>query len=104
MTARLLVLWDFPTDPDAFDRHYRGVHIPLARRLPKLRGYTFGRETTKNRGNHSYFCVAELEWDTKEDMYHAFASTEGRAVADDVTLLERLADVTSMTYTTENLL
>ena len=32
--VRFIVLWkNTPTDVDAFDRHYREVHIPLAKKL-----------------------------------------------------------------------
>ena len=37
--ARFLVFWEQPTDPEAFERHYREVHIPLARKIPGLRSY-----------------------------------------------------------------
>ena len=43
MTVRLLVGYEMPADPEAFDRHYDQVHIPLGRRLPGLRRYTVGR-------------------------------------------------------------
>jgi uncharacterized protein (TIGR02118 family) len=38
--ARFLVLWGTPQDRAEFDRHYREVHIPLAKKLPGLRRYT----------------------------------------------------------------
>ena len=44
MTARFLALYETPTDPEAFDRHYRQIHIPLLRQLPGLRRYTVGRD------------------------------------------------------------
>ena len=31
MTVRFLALHETPTDPEAFDRHYREVHLPLGR-------------------------------------------------------------------------
>ncbi|MGO9781118.1 MAG: EthD family reductase [Streptosporangiaceae bacterium] len=37
MTARFLALYETPADPEAFDRHYREIHIPLECRLPGLR-------------------------------------------------------------------
>ena len=37
MTARFLALYETPTDPKAFDRHYRQIHNPLLRQLPELR-------------------------------------------------------------------
>jgi hypothetical protein len=35
--ARFVVVYDTPSDVDAFERHYNDVHIPLARRYPDLR-------------------------------------------------------------------
>ncbi len=63
MTVRFLALYETPTDPEAFDRHYREVHIPLGRQLPGLRRYAVGRDVAAVRGV-PYYLVAELEWDT----------------------------------------
>lgn len=41
--ATFLVVYAAPTDPDAFERHYQQVHIPLAKALPGLRRYTLAR-------------------------------------------------------------
>ena len=49
MTARFLALYAAPADPEAFDRPYREVHIPLGRRLPGLRRCTVGRRTAPVR-------------------------------------------------------
>jgi uncharacterized protein (TIGR02118 family) len=95
MTARLIVLWETPNDPEAFDRHYRDVHIPIARRLPGLRRYTISRDAQAVRGE-AYYQVAELEWDTAEDLRAAFAAPEGKATAADVEDLRRYAEVRSM--------
>ncbi|WP_146060438.1 EthD family reductase [Amycolatopsis sp. CA-128772] len=32
--ARFVVLYDTPSDVDAFERHYDDVHIPLVRQYP----------------------------------------------------------------------
>ena len=99
MTARFLVLYDTPPDPAAFDRHYREVHLPLARKLPGLRRYTLGREATAVRGGEPPHLVAELEWNTVEELRVAFASPEGRACAEDSERLQTLAAVRSMVFT-----
>ncbi|HEY0506587.1 MAG TPA: EthD family reductase, partial [Blastococcus sp.] len=36
MVHRLVVEYGQPTDPAAFDRHYRDVHIGLAQTIPGL--------------------------------------------------------------------
>ena len=38
--ARFVVMYDTPSDVDAFERHYNDVHIPLAKQYPGLRRYT----------------------------------------------------------------
>jgi len=101
MTVRFLALYETPTDPEAFDRHYREVHIPLGRRLPGLRRYAVGRDVVAVR-SAPYYLVAELEWDTMEELRAAFASPEGRATAADAARLQELAPVRSMTFTVDD--
>lgn len=98
MTARFLVLYEAPADPAAFDRHYREVHLPLARRLPGLRRYTLGSGATEVRGGESCHLVAELEWDSMDELHAAFASPEGRACAEDSVRLQQLVAVRSMVF------
>ena len=86
---------------EAFDRHYREVHIPLGSRLPGLRRYSVGRDVAAIRGA-LYYLVAELEWDTMDDLRAAFASPEGRATAADAARLEQLAPVRSMVFTADD--
>jgi uncharacterized protein (TIGR02118 family) len=82
--VRFLVLYDTPADPEAFDRHYREIHIPLAKQLPGLRRYTVSRNHQPVRGDRSYYLVAELDWDDTAAMQQAFASEIGQATAADV--------------------
>ena len=73
----------------------------LARQLPALRRYTLGGDAAAIRGA-PYYLVAELEWDTMEDLRAAFASPEGRATADDAARLQELAPVRSMIFTVDS--
>ena len=54
MTARFLVLYETPADPEASGRHYRETHIPLGRRLPRLRRYAVSRDAAAVRGALTY--------------------------------------------------
>ena len=100
---RFLILWhDTPTDTEAFDRHYRETHIPLANKMPGLRRYSLSRHLTPVRGQTAY-CVAELEWDDMESMKRDMQSPEGRATAEDVELMKQWSPgVQSMTYELED--
>lgn len=93
--ARFLVFWERPTDPEAFERHYREVHIPLARRIPLLRSYAISDNPVPVRGE-PYFRIAELRWDSMDDLRAGIDSPEGKACADDVEILARYAGVRSM--------
>jgi uncharacterized protein (TIGR02118 family) len=84
---RFLITDDIPTDPAAFDHHYREVHVPLTRRLPGLVEYTVVRNPEPVR-SAPYYQIAELtgpDWDTARA---AFASPEGRATAEDMLNLD----------------
>jgi uncharacterized protein (TIGR02118 family) len=101
--VRFIFLWqDVPTDVEAFDRHYREVHIPLANKMPGLRRYSLSRNVTAVRG-HPAYCVAELEWDDMEAMKRDMQTPEGRATAGDVEFMKQWSPgVQSMTYELEN--
>jgi uncharacterized protein (TIGR02118 family) len=104
-TARFLVLWDTPADPDYFERHYREVHIPLVRGLPGLRRYTFSRNAVAVRGGDPYHRIAELDFDDMTALREAFRSPAGQATAADVAALASGAGarVHSMIYELEDI-
>src|SRR5215203_4637999 len=81
---RLFALYGRPTDPGAFDRHYRATHIGLARRLPGLRRYTISRGLGAMQGESPYQLVAELDFDARAALDAALSGPEGRAVVDDL--------------------
>lgn len=101
MTAHFIAMYETPSDPRAFDRHYREVHIPLGRKLPGLRRYIVGRDVTAVRGA-PYYLIADLEWETIDDLRAAFASPQGRAAAADAARLQDLAPVRSMIFIQEH--
>jgi uncharacterized protein (TIGR02118 family) len=103
MTARFLALYERPADPEAFDRHYDQTHLPLIRQLPGLRRCTLGRNITVLHGAQ-YYLIAELEWDTMDQLQAAFASPQGRATAADATRLQELAPVSRMIFTADDAL
>jgi uncharacterized protein (TIGR02118 family) len=102
--ARFLVLWDTPEDPDRFERHYREIHVPLVKKLPGVRRYTFSRNTVPVRGE-TYYRIAELDFDDVTALRQAFASPEGQAAAADVNTLSSTAGARarSMIYELEDL-
>jgi uncharacterized protein (TIGR02118 family) len=100
--VRFLVLYDEPEDAEAFDRHYREVHIPLAKKLRGLRRYTISHNARGVRGGGAYYLVAELDWDDMDALERDFRTPEGEATAEDVANLAPEGRVRSMIYELED--
>ena len=82
---RLTVLYGHPEDPAAFDRYYHDVHIPLARKMRGLKGWTIGKCTSVEPGKQpAYYMIVGLYADSREDMETILASPEGQACVADV--------------------
>ena len=96
--VRFIVMYDQPDDPQAFDRHYREVHIPLAKKLRGLRRYTVSRGSRPIRGGNAYYLIAELDWDDLDGLEQDFRSPEGKATAEDVANLAPEGKVRSMIF------
>ena len=83
--ARLVVIYKTPKDAAAFDKHYFGTHVPLAKKIPGLRKYevSHGPVATPS-GLSGFHLVATLHFDDMTAIQKAFASAEGQAAAADV--------------------
>src|SRR3954452_7840730 len=81
---RILVLYPPPTDPDHFRTYYEDTHIPLAAKMPGLRGYRYSFDVAAAEGESPYFCVFEGDFDDAAAMGAALESTEGQAALADI--------------------
>jgi uncharacterized protein (TIGR02118 family) len=84
MTVKLVVLYTHPADPDAFDKHYLGTHMPLVLKIPGLQRAESGRIVTAlDGGEQTYHRVAELYFADQAALEAGFGSPEGGATAAD---------------------
>lgn len=82
---QLTVLYGHPRSTEAFDEYYRKNHVPLARKLPRLKGYTATGPASLNPEEASpYHLIANLYFASKEDLQQALISSEGQAAAEDL--------------------
>jgi len=79
----LIALWERPADIQRFDEDYAAYHVPLARQLPALVDFRIV-------GLHSdrFHRMAELVFDTAEEMTGALSSDIGKALARDADRLQ----------------
>jgi uncharacterized protein (TIGR02118 family) len=81
---KLVVLYGQPTDAGAFERHYLGTHVPLGDKVPGLQCAEFARAVATLDGSPPpYYRVADVYFDSLEQLRAAFASPEGQALAAD---------------------
>jgi uncharacterized protein (TIGR02118 family) len=81
---RLIVLYNQPDDPEAFDAHYRDVHTPIVRAYPNLRELSTSTPEGVGGRPSPYHLMAEMAFDTKEDLDEALRSEAGTASARDL--------------------
>ncbi len=84
VTVKLVVLYTQPSDPDEFDRHYLGTHMPLVRNVPGLERAESARiATALDGGEKTFYRIAELYFADQAALREGFATDEGRATAAD---------------------
>ncbi len=86
--AQMTVIYKTPKDIAFFERHYFEVHVPLAKQLPGLKKYERSMDPLISITGHSEtYMVANLYFDTLEDMKAAFATDIGQKCAADRRIL-----------------
>jgi uncharacterized protein (TIGR02118 family) len=82
--SKMIIIHEKPKDIENFEKHYFGVHIPLAKKLPKLTGASVHRVVGSQHTDNEPYLVVEVEFMNSEDLHAAMASPEGQAVSEDV--------------------
>lgn len=83
--AKLIALYQKPTDVKAFEDHYSSTHIPLAKKIPGLKSIEVSTGAINTpQGESSYHLVAMLDFDSLQDLQRGLASPEGQAAAGDL--------------------
>lgn len=86
--GRMVVIYNTPRDPAAFDKHYFEVHVPLAKRLPGLRKYEVSKRPVASlAGDAVPYLIGTLYFDDLAAIRNAFASPIGRECAADRRIL-----------------
>jgi len=78
---------------DAAEKHYLGVHVNIARRLPGLRNYIIGKLLKTAGSEDSRYRMATLVFDSLDAYRAAYASPAGLELLEDETATIRNARV-----------
>ena len=82
--VKLVALYKKPANPQEFDDHYFNTHMPLASKMPGLRKSEVAKVTGSPAGEAEWYLIAELYFDSMDDLKAAMSSPEGKAAAKDV--------------------
>lgn len=67
-------------DDDEFYEHYEEEHVPLAKELPGIQRYTYGKPIDPDS---EWDLTANLYWETQAELQEAFESEEMQTVVED---------------------
>lgn len=81
---RVSVHYGTPDDPAEFDRYYRDIHVPIAKKMTGLTAWTLTWIVDQAGVPADVYLIADLYAESKDAMDAILASDEGVAAADDV--------------------
>jgi uncharacterized protein (TIGR02118 family) len=83
--VKVIVLYGQPSDPAAFEEHYADAHLPLAAKMPDVRRFEASRVVATPDGSEpAFYRVAEVWYDSLEDLQGSMGSPEGEATLADI--------------------
>jgi uncharacterized protein (TIGR02118 family) len=78
--VKTVVLYKEPADKEAFESYYFANHVPLVHKIPGLVKF----EVSKSVGKAPYYLMAELYFNSFDDMKAGLGSDEGKATNADL--------------------
>lgn len=82
--VKTVVLYKEPADKAAFDSYYMGTHVPLVNAVPGVVKVEVSKFTGGAGGAAPYYLMAEIWFNSAEEMNAGWGSPEGRATGKDV--------------------
>lgn len=83
--VKITVLYGNPQDPRAFEKYYAQTHLPLAAQVSGVSRIELSKIVGTPAGmNPPYYRMAELWFDSQEQMEATMASPEAKAAVADI--------------------
>ncbi|RZL81419.1 MAG: EthD family reductase [Rhodococcus sp. (in: high G+C Gram-positive bacteria)] len=81
---KLTVCYGQPQDSSAFDEYYTSKHAPLAKTVPGMVRFTYGKCEPLGGVTPDYYLIAELAFDSRPDLEAALQSPQGQTASADL--------------------
>lgn len=82
--AKLVVMYPEPKDPTQFAKYFRETHVPLVKKMPGVKGTSFGPATGPDGKAGAFWWVFVGTFDSVEAIGQALGSPEGEKVVADI--------------------
>jgi uncharacterized protein (TIGR02118 family) len=83
--TQLLIMYQQPVDPAAFDAYYFETHVPIFAQTPGIRSVTFNQgPITAIAGANNVYLVAQVTFDSMDDLNAGLASAPAQAAVADL--------------------
>ena len=83
--ATLLIQYNQPVNPEAFDEYYFGTHVPIFAQTPGIRSTSFSKGPIHVlAGNPDVYLVAAVTFDSMEALQAGLASPAAQAAVADL--------------------
>lgn len=82
MSIKLVVLYPYQKDQEAFEKAYMTEHIPMvAKNLVHVQKASYSRVLMSPQGDSPFCRIAELQYDSLESLQADFSTPEGQALS-----------------------
>lgn len=83
--VKLTALFGHPQDPDEFEDYYANVHAPKVGKIPNLSRFDRAKIVATPDGSRpSHYRIADLWFESMDQLQSALGSPEGQAAAGDL--------------------
>ena len=84
---KVTFLYPRPDDPESFRKHYIERHMPLCRAIPDGGRASYAFEPQTPVGPSEWFCIFEIEFDSRQQWETSMRSSEAIAAQADASTL-----------------
>ena len=74
----LMVCYNQPADPAAFDSYYTSTHAPLAEKIPGMTSFTYRHCASLDGSQPPYYLLAELSFPSQEALGAGLSQVAGK--------------------------
>ncbi len=83
--VKLIVQYGHPTDPEAFEKYYAETHMPIASKIEGVERVEISKVAgTPDGSEPSQYRMAELYFNSMQDLQANMGSPEGQAAVNDI--------------------